>query len=149
MIAYPRCTRRGFPIRYFAGPRPGQLDLFTRRVRQPKPALEFALHVMVADTLKVALKPGWRASHFPSGEHRTPETAARLKRMGVAKGWPDFVLLSPQGQAHFLELKRRGEHLDEAQAAFAAYCVEHGYPHAVAHTLAEAVAQLRQWGAVN
>ena len=88
--------------------RAGQPDLFTRRVRRPPPAPEFSIHVMVADVLDRWASPGWRFTHFPSGELRNKITAARLQRMGLNPGWPDFILLSPAALAHFLELKRRG-----------------------------------------
>ena len=129
--------------------RTGQVDLFTRRVKRVVPAREFNVHVMVADTLRRWLAPGWRFTHIASGEMRTERTGARLKRMGVVAGWPDFILLSPHRLAHFLELKRGSLALRDAQAEFAAYCQEHDYPFAVHCTFDGALDQLRTWGAVK
>jgi hypothetical protein len=126
-----------------------QIDLFTRRARKPPSAPEFHLHCMVADVLDRWLTPGWRFTHIASGELRDKVTAARLKRMGVRKGWPDFVLLSPTGHAYFLELKRRGEHLSESQIEFANWCVAHGYPLYVCDDFNSAVATLKDWGVVR
>jgi hypothetical protein len=133
-----------------------QLHLFRSRrqrgVRAPAP-LEFAVHCLVADTLRRWGTAGWRWTHLPMGERRDAVTGARLKRMGVQAGWPDFILLPPgRGQAftraHFLELKRRGGRLTDAQADFAQWCVANGCPHAVAHCYEEAVAVLKGWGAL-
>jgi VRR-NUC domain len=126
-----------------------QIDLFTRRPRKPPPAPGFSLHVMIADVLDRWVSFGWRFTHFPSGELRDKITAARLKRMGLKPGWPDFVLLSPASLAHFLELKRRGEHLSDRQDEFAGWCAAHGYPFAVADNFDAALAILKGWSAVR
>jgi hypothetical protein len=126
-----------------------QIDLFTRRPHKPPPAPEFSLHVMVADVLDRWASPGWRFTHFPSGELRDKITAQRLRRMGVKAGWPDFILLSPTRLAHFLELKRRGETLSDNQEDFAAWCAAHNYPFACCDDFNAALATLREWGAVR
>jgi VRR-NUC domain-containing protein len=129
--------------------RTGQRDLFTKRVRKPPAAKEIAIHCMVADVLRRWLSPGWRFNHIASGEYRLPATAARLKKMGVQPGWADLILINSAGQAFFLELKRRGGHLSEAQEQFAQWCGEHSIPFAWADSLDEALAVLRRWGALR
>ena len=126
-----------------------QIDLFTRRPRKPPSAPEFSLHCMVADVLDRWASPGWRFTHFPSGELRNKITAARLKRMGVKPGWPDFILLSPASVAHFLELKRRGERLSDSQDEFADWCAAHGYPFACCDDFRAALTVLKGWSAVR
>lgn len=69
---------------------------------------EFELHCMVADALRRWCDPAWRYTHLPMGEKRDPATAMRLKRMGVTRGWPDFMFFGPRKQVLFLELKRPG-----------------------------------------
>jgi hypothetical protein len=127
----------------------GQINLFTRRVAQPPPALEFTTHVMVADLLRQFVDPNWRWTHIASGEYRTPATAAKLKRMGVVAGFPDFLFVSPGGVVFFLELKRRGGRLTEAQTEFAAWCKAHAVPLALAHDFNEALAVLKTWGVIR
>jgi len=126
----------------------GQLNLFTGRVRGPPPPKEFALHCMVADALRRWLTPGWLYTHIPNGELRSPATGARLKRMGLIPGWPDFILMSDDGVAHFLELKRKGMHLSDRQADFAEWACERGLPFAIHDTFDGALNQLKTWGAV-
>jgi hypothetical protein len=93
--------------------------------------------------------PGWRFTHFPSGELRNKITAARLKRMGLKPGWPDFILLSPAALAHFLELKRRGRKLSDDQDDFADWCAAHGYPFEWTDNFDKALAILKHWGALR
>ena len=126
-----------------------QIDLFTRRPRKPPPTPEFSPHVMVADVLDRWMSPGWRFTHTASGELRDKITAPRLKRMGLKRGWPDFILLAPASLAHFLELKRRGETLSETQEDFADWCSPHGYPCACVDDFTAALAILKHWGAVR
>ena len=126
-----------------------QIDLFTKRSRKPPPAPEFSLHCMIADTLDRWLSPGWKFNHIAAGELRSKITAARLKRMGVKPGWSDFICLSPSGKAHFLELKRRGERLSDAQSEFGNWCLDHGYPFECCDNFDAALAVLKRWGAVK
>ena len=143
----------------------GQLSLFKgkrqRGVKRP-PSKEFATHCMVADMLRRWQTPGWRWSHFPAGEWRHPATAMRLKRMGVQVGWPDFILLSPRehlvdgeqyvrahGITHFLELKREGSKLTDWQHSFMEFCTLNGYPYVWCDNFADAIACLKNWGALR
>ena len=63
-----------------------QLSLFKGRrqrgVRPPLP-LERKTHIALADALRVGCAPGWEWNHFPSGEKRSEQTGALLKRMGT------------------------------------------------------------------
>ena len=133
---------------------PRQLHLF-KGARQRGVAVqlrrtEFELHCQVADMLRRWATPGWLWTHLPMGELRTPATAARLARMGVGRGWPDFLLLAPHvGRAHFLELKRQGAKLGDDQVAFAFYCSVNGYPHSVVDSFGDALDLLKAWGAVR
>lgn len=113
----------------------------------PQP-LEFVSHIAVADHLRAACKPRWLWSHFPAGEHRNAATGARLKRMGLKRGWSDFVLISPFALVHWLEMKRGKAPLTEDQEAFRDACREIGVPWALARSVDEALAQLVDWGAL-
>jgi hypothetical protein len=61
----------------------------------------------------------------------------------------DFLLISPSGQHHWLELKRGAAPLTEAQRAFIDELTERAVPWAVARDYDAAVRQLRAWGAVK
>jgi hypothetical protein len=104
---------------------------------------------MVADMLERWCSRGWLYTHFPSGELRSKATAGRLKRMGMKAGWPDFLLLSPDVRLHCLELKRRGGTLNDAQQNFCDWCAEHGAAYRIAFSFDEAMACLKNWGALR
>jgi hypothetical protein len=110
---------------------------------------ELDLHLWVADLLRRFARHDWRWSHFPAGEHRDVRTAAKLKAMGVQRGWPDFILFNPTGLLHALELKRAGGRLTDDQEAFEAWCVGNSVPHSVCNTLDGAIGVLSTWGALR
>ena len=119
-----------------------------RKVPQTAPK-EYRLQTDVADVLKDHALPTWRWSHFPAGERRDVITGARLKRMGLQRGWPDFVLVSPHGAFHGLELKRLGEDLTDEQLDFQLWCIRHGVAHSVADSFDLALAALDAWGCLR
>ena len=97
-----------------------QLNLFRskrQRGRIPPSPTEFAMQCFLVDVVKRWIVPGWKFTHVPLGEVRDPVTAARLKRLGTEPGWPDLQFAGPGRRMFFLELKRRGGRLSEAQAA--------------------------------
>ena len=103
----------------------------------------------VADALRVAAAPGWMWSHFPAGEARDEQTGAKLKRMGLKRGWSDFVLIAPDGRHHWMELKRGKASLRVEQEAFAQQLLQRGVPWKVARSFDEAIAVLTAWGAIK
>ena len=106
---------------------------------------EILLHMKTAAILREYCLLDWRWTHVPSGERQDPRTAAKLKAMGLGRGWPDFQLFSPEGRPHFLELKRPPERLTEDQEDFRQWCVKHGVPHAIAHSANEVLAAFERW----
>jgi hypothetical protein len=112
-------------------------------------ALERRTHIALADLLHRAAKPGWWWSHIPSGEYRTESTARLLKRMGLRPGMFDFLLISPAGRHHWLELKRGTAPLSEAQRGFRDLLAQRGVPHAVARSFDDAVSWLKIWEVVR
>lgn len=122
-------------------------------VRKGRPGLvlplEVKTHVAVADALRIGAVAGWLWSHFPAGERRDERTGARLKRMGLKKGWSDFLLIDPAGRHHWLELKRGQAPLTKEQEEFRDECLSRNVPWAVARSFDEAIQQLTAWGAIR
>jgi hypothetical protein len=139
----------------------GQLNLFkSRRQRgtQPPPPKEFALHCVVADTVRRWILPGWIWTHFPAGEARPHEivggkrismTGARLRRMGLNPGFPDFQFFHAQGRCAFLELKRHGEVGTEEQDSIGAHLKNAGHDYLLTDKIEEAIASLVAWGVLR
>jgi hypothetical protein len=111
-------------------------------VARPRESL---LQCAVADLLRRYARPEWRWSHFPAGELRGVVTGARLKRMGLQRGWPDIQLVSPNGCFHALELKRIGETLTEDQEEFQLWCIKNAVPYSVAYNTEQAFSVLDAW----
>ena len=124
-----------------------------RKIRLRKPAAdrpkEIVLHIAVAHLLREHAREDWRWAHYPAGEWRDAKTAAKLGAMGMKAGWPDFLLFSPDGRLHALELKRRGEALSEVQTAFAKWCWNGMIPYGIARSAAEAFGILGTWGVLR
>lgn len=132
-----------------------QLHLFKSKRQRgvaPKPAKEFALHCMLADTIKRWINPAFRFTHMPMGEERGhtinkagkrySPTGNRLKRMGVTPGWPDFLFIGP-GVIAWLELKREkfGRPSDD-QLNLQAHLRACGHEYLITSDVKEAIAWL-------
>lgn len=107
---------------------------------------EFTLTVAIADFIKaawpLAVLP---ASHFPAGERRDARTGAKLKAMGTAAGWPDFILNLPEGRVGYIEVKAEKGRLSPEQAAFRDAVVANGARWALCRSVEEAQATLTAW----
>ena len=79
---------------------------------------EIALHMSVAKLLREHCHDDWQWTHIAGGEIRDVRTAAKLKQMGVKRGWPDFVLIQPSGKIHCLELKRQAKRFQNSKNNF-------------------------------
>lgn len=110
---------------------------------------ELSLQVFTAQflTLSAADSVMWYA--VPNGEYRSKRTGAKLKRMGVRAGVPDFALVLPGGQAAFLELKTPKGRLSKAQKDLRPEIERSGAYYEVADTSEQVIGILRAWGAVR
>jgi hypothetical protein len=85
---------------------------------------EFKTHCAIADLLRFTAMPGVLWFHPPNGEHRSPRTGARLKRMGVRRGVADFIIIKPPQPPHkdgrpiALEIKAEGAYQSAEQREF-------------------------------
>jgi hypothetical protein len=111
--------------------------------------LELDLHMASAKLLRQYARPHRQWTHVGHGEVRDVRTAAKLKQMGLKRGWPDFVLVPPTGQLHCLELKRTGAKLSPDQEVFRLWCIRHGVPHSTCRTLDEVLTALDSWGCLR
>lgn len=86
----------------------------THPIRKPRQK-EVTLHMSVAAYLRHAWPADLPWSHFPAGEKRDAKTGAKLKAMGLAAGWPDFLFALPNGKLAGIELKAADGVLSDAQ----------------------------------
>lgn len=124
-----------------------------------KPPPENAVHCQLADVLRLSARVGWLWWHTPNGGGRpafitkngkriSPE-GGRLKKMGVKPGVSDFLLLSPTGDLHALELKAEGKRPDDDQVDFMRAVVDAGGKADWADSFDDAVAILTDWDAIK
>lgn len=67
-----------------------------RPVRKAPTVSEDSLCFNIAAWLELALRDtGVAWTHFPAGEKRHPKVGAKLKKMGLFPGWPDYQFLIP------------------------------------------------------
>lgn len=123
---------------------------------KPPPVPEHAWHITLASTIRRTnlLAPGWRMTHFPAGEERDPRIGAKLKAMGLERGWPDLLFCKPANPdmpavLHGLELKRLGGKLSDEQLELAVWFQANGWAWAVADRIEDAWRILWQWGALR
>jgi hypothetical protein len=115
--------------------------------RRKIPVSEFSIHCMIADALDRFADKEWVWTHFPAGEARSAVTGARLKRMGLKPGWPDFQFIDINGRIFFLELKG-DSYLSEDQQRFFHAMRERKVECRVARSFDDAIAVLGRWGVV-
>lgn len=67
---------------------------------------EDQIQIELLEWLRLAHPEAWaRTHHSPNGGHRSPVTAARLKNLGVRRGFPDLTLWLPRGGFHGLAVE--------------------------------------------
>lgn len=93
----------------------------------------------------------WRAFGVPGSLVATLPNMRAFGQAGLTKGLPDLIVLSPTlgDKTGFLELKKVGGLLSEAQADFGQLCHMRGIPWAVAYGRDEPITILENWGAVK
>jgi hypothetical protein len=106
---------------------------------------EVSLHMSAAAFLRRAWPEHLPWSHFPAGERRDAKTGAKLKAMGLAPGWPDFIFVLPNGQAAFLELKAPDGQLSDNQIEFRDRVLALHCGYATARSLDEVERTLSRW----
>ena len=105
-----------------------------------EPLSEYELQCAIADFLDWALPPEIVWSHLPFGELRDKATAAKLKRMGVRAGWPDFAIV--WDPMIFIELKAGRNTLSPAQRRFKIEAIGRGHRWYEARSVDEVIAAL-------
>ena len=110
----------------------------------PPAPTEFASQAFLVDVIRRWIDPQWRFCHVPNGEYRNPATAGRLQRLGVVAGWPDLQFAGPGARMAFLELKRRGGRLSEAQQAMREHLERCGFDYLCTDSVELAIEWLQQ-----
>ena len=93
----------------------------------------------------------WRACGLPGTLVATIPNMRAHGQAGLTKGLADLIVITPAlgGKTAYLELKKTGGHLSEAQADFGQLCFMRGIPWAVSYGRDEPIKILEEWGAVK
>lgn len=83
----------------------------------------------------------------PNGMYTTMWAARQAKREGMSAGFPDVICLWPGGGVAFVEFKRPGGKVSEAQVEWHDRLDGMGHHCRVAYSADEAIAFLRECGA--
>ena len=122
--------------------------------------LEQELHEAVAALCHRLIAPPAQWAFYPAGAIQlTPAQMAKLSRMGLRRGWPDFLILHQR--VYGIELKRRGGRLSRTrivrtqrgsprvlagQADVFEELEAAGMRISVCHSIEEVVAAWERWG---
>jgi len=108
-------------------------------------------HDLQVQVLKVISLQGRRAYAFaiPNAGTRGPAMANYLKREGLTAGIADLCIMLPGGKVGWLELKTATGRQSAQQSAFELTCIGLDHPYALVRSLDEAIAILKQWGALK
>ncbi len=104
------------------------------------------------EIVRAVRQMGFRAVHVPNGGSLAGDEQARM-RQGVARrmdgcvtGFPDLLLMRPgTGEVVFLEIKRPGGRLSDAQDACIAHMRNDGFRVGTASKLDDAIYWLKKW----
>lgn len=118
-----------------------------RAFRKARRQNEYQLACAVAEYLDYALPDTARFTHIPHGEKRDAKTGAKLKRMGVRKGWPDFIILActRSGPATLCIELKDGSGLSPSQRDFRQWCEDCHHSYRVCTSIDD----VRQWLVLN
>lgn len=107
---------------------------------------EHKLQVAVLDVINVGKShPDIFAIAIPNAARRSMRLGSRMKAEGLTSGVADICVLMPENHSAWLELKTLKGVQSINQQGFEARCRRLGHPYALARTLDEAIAALRQW----
>jgi hypothetical protein len=116
--------------------------------RRPDPS-EHQLQVQLFKELVYLEHPDVIIRAIPNGGLRNPRVAMKLKHEGVRRGTPDIFVCLPNCRMAWLEMKAKRGALSDEQIGFRTKALKLGHMWGIAHTVAEALEHLRQWGALR
>lgn len=123
------------------------------RVRVGKPRKGAPTERTVQRAVNRALgKLGFWTVAVPNGTHLAGGAEQRMRQMaalradGLTRGALDLIVMASGGRVGWLEVKKEGGHLSEAQLGFMARLDKLGIPCAAVCTVEDAVKAVREWG---
>lgn len=106
--------------------------------------------VEFADMMRAYVDHGYYKGiwcHIPNEGQRSALGQIILRAMGLIKGATDYMFMGPWGHG-VIEFKTGTNNLEEYQRYFRFWCDKEGVHHATVWNAGQAVAALREWGAL-
>jgi hypothetical protein len=112
----------------------------------------------ICDMLNLALPENVLWTHHPNNfmpiNHKAPAEvrrlrihSARMDRMGLRKGWPDYDFIHPATHImHMIEVKTAIGQLSKEQRTIRNQCQSNGHPWALCRSVEQVWQQLHDWG---
>jgi len=110
---------------------------------------EHRLQMLVLDHIKQRHARNVFAFAIPNAARRSLRGGSRMKDEGLLPGAPDLVVVMPDREVVWLELKNGKGRQSIAQKGVQARLAQAGHVYGVAHTLDEAIEFLEQAGALK
>lgn len=82
---------------------------------------------------------------IPNDAQRSQSDTWRMYWTGFVKGMFDLCVLAPGGQAHYIEVKCKGNKLSDAQEGVKERFIQMSVPYVVAYSVDDVKAALQQW----
>lgn len=104
------------------------------------------------DIIRALRQLGFIVKHTANEGRLDGDEKARMlqgvarKRDGLIRGWPDLEVLPGRSLVGFVEVKRPGGYLSDAQLACIAMLERKGYPCAAVCTVDDALKAIKEWG---
>jgi len=113
--------------------------------REAEPGTEAQIQARLIAALRLRA-PSVRVVSVPNEGLRSVGAAARLRATGMRAGFPDLIVLGPDGRCAFLEMKARGGSLSKEQVGWCFWLAQMGFPVAVFRDHMAACEWLRSLG---
>lgn len=110
---------------------------------------EARLQMAVVQYLKLAGVPGLLYFSVPNEQKCSVQRGAMLKKMGRISGVSDLVVIIPDKEVLFLELKAKGESPTTSQCEFGELATFAGHQWCWADCIDEAISILKDYGAIK
>lgn len=111
--------------------------------RKRRAHLEAVIQRAIIARLKLS---GIVCHHSPNAARRSVNAGRRIKADGMITGWPDLIVVGPEGLVAFLEVKTPRGKLSEAQREIGMALCRMGHTWQVVRSQDEAVTWLQAWG---
>lgn len=116
-----------------------------RVVRKPRKRPEEAIQRSIVSYLRAVLRKDHRVIAVPNAARRRAGGRAGNGVPGLAKGFPDLLIVGPLGRSYMIECKAEKGRMSVEQNEWKAWFASGGVPYVVARSTDDVKLALAQW----